>query len=64
MRSTLTRLWDDERGIETLEWLAIAVLVLIVAFAIYSGALQQGLLGVATTISEKISGAAGTIGGS
>jgi Flp pilus assembly pilin Flp len=56
-------LWSDERGIETLEWLAIAVLVLIVAFAIYSGALQQGLQSVATTISEKLSGAAGTIGG-
>jgi Flp pilus assembly pilin Flp len=64
MRSTLIRLWNDERGVETLEWLAIAVLLLIVAFAIYSGNLQKGLLDVATTISEKLSGAAGTLGGS
>jgi hypothetical protein len=64
MRPTLTRLWNDERGIETLEWLAIAVLLLIVAFAIYSGNLQKGLLDVATTISEKLSGAAGSLTGS
>jgi hypothetical protein len=64
MKITSERLWNGEKGIETLEWLAIAVLILIVAFAIYPGALQQGLLGVVTTIAEKLSTAASGIGGS
>jgi Flp pilus assembly pilin Flp len=57
------RLWDDENGIETLEWLAIAVLILIVAFAVYPGTLQQGLQNVATTIAAKLSEMAAGIGG-
>ena len=33
----------DESGIETLEWIAVGVLILIVAFAIYPGALPGAL---------------------
>jgi len=64
MNVTLKQLANDEKGLETLEWLAIAVLVLIVAFAVYPGALQKGLLDVATTITEKLSTAASSMGGS
>jgi Flp pilus assembly pilin Flp len=64
MKTMRHRLWDDENGIETLEWLAIAVLILIVAFAVYPGTLQQGLQDVATTISAKLSEMAAGIGGS
>ena len=53
----------DERGIETLEWLAVAVLILIVAFAIYPGTLQTGLDTVAAAITGALTTAAGSIGG-
>lgn len=44
----------DEHGIETLEWLAIAVLILIVAFAIYPGTLQEGLTTVVNNIVDTL----------
>jgi hypothetical protein len=53
----------DERGIETLEWLAVAVLLLIVAFAVYPGTLQNGLDTVAAAITGALATAAGSIGG-
>jgi hypothetical protein len=62
MKTMRQCLWDDENGIETLEWLAIAVLILIVAFAVYPGTLQQGLQNVATTIAAKRSEMAAGIG--
>ena len=55
-------MWS-ERGIETLEWLAVAVLILIVAFAIYPGTLQTGLEAVATAITGALTTSAGTLGG-
>jgi Flp pilus assembly pilin Flp len=64
MKTMRRRLWDDDNGLETLEWLAIAVLILIVAFAVYPGTLQQGLQDVATTIAAKLSEMAAGIGGS
>jgi Flp pilus assembly pilin Flp len=64
MNVALKRVSNDEKGIETLEWLAIAVLILIVAFAVYPGTLQKGLLDVVTTITEKLSTAASSMGGS
>ena len=64
MNGTLKHLSNDEKGIETLEWLAIAVLILIVAFAVYPGTLQKGLLDVVTTITEKLSTTASSMGGS
>ena len=56
-------MWSDERGIETLEWLAVAVLILIVAFAIYPGTLQTGLEAVATAITGALTTSAGSLGG-
>jgi hypothetical protein len=42
MSNILTALRTDEQGIETLEWLAVAVLIVIVAFAIYPGRFKVG----------------------
>jgi hypothetical protein len=64
MKTTLKYLRKDERGIETLEWLAIAVLILIVAFAIYPGTLQKGLQDVVDTIVGKLNESSSSIGGS
>jgi hypothetical protein len=46
----------DERGIETLEWIAIGALILGVAFVVYPGTLQPVLTGLVGTIGAALSG--------
>ncbi len=46
----------DERGLETLEWIAMGALILGVAFVVYPGTLQPALTGVVGTISGALSG--------
>jgi len=45
----------DERGIETLEWIAIGALILGVAFVVYPGTLQTALTTVVGNISAPLS---------
>jgi hypothetical protein len=44
----------DERGLETMEWIAIGALVLGVAFVIYPGVLQTALTTVVGNISTAL----------
>lgn len=60
---TLAAICTDDRGIETLEWLAIAVLILIVAFALYPTTLQGGLVTVVSNIMSFLSTQAASVGG-
>ena len=53
MSRVLIPLRADERGIETIEWLAVAVLILIVAFAIFP-ILQTGLTTVVNNITTAL----------
>jgi Flp pilus assembly pilin Flp len=46
----------DERGIETLEWIAIGALILGVAFAVYPGTLQTGLTTVVNNVVTALTG--------
>jgi Flp pilus assembly pilin Flp len=46
----------DEQGIETLEWIAIGVLILGVAFAVYPGSLQTGLTTVVGNVTTALTG--------
>jgi hypothetical protein len=46
----------DERGIETLEWIAIGALILGVAFVVYPGTLQPVLTALVGTIGAALSG--------
>lgn len=50
----------DERGIETLEWIAIGALILGVAFVVYPGTLQGALTTVVTNVGAALSGAVPT----
>jgi Flp pilus assembly pilin Flp len=59
----LAAICSDERGIETLEWLAIAVLLLAVAFALYPTTLQGGLVTVVSNITSFLSTQAASVGG-
>lgn len=45
---------SDERGIETLEWIAVAALIVAMAIFIYPGALQSALSTVISEISSKL----------
>jgi Flp pilus assembly pilin Flp len=53
MKDLVTTLRTDEQGIETIEWLAVAVLILIVAFAIFP-VLQTGLTTVVNNITTAL----------
>jgi len=46
----------DERGIETLEWVAIGALVLGMAFVVYPGTLQGGLITLVGNIVTALTG--------
>ena len=46
----------DERGIETLEWIAIGALILGVAFVVYPGTLQPALVTLVGNIGTALSG--------
>ena len=48
----------NEEGIETLEWIAIAVLIVIgVAFALYAGPLKTAVSNAITSVSSHLSSA-------
>ncbi len=55
IRKILTYL-ADERGIETLEWIAMGALILGVAFVVYPGTLQPALTALVGTISGALAG--------
>ena len=46
----------DERGIETLEWIAVAALIVALAIAVYPGTLQTALEDVISDISTALTG--------
>lgn len=56
MKNFLKRLWQEEDGAETAEWVVIVALLVVVAIAIYNGILRTTLSGVVTNISTSISG--------
>jgi Flp pilus assembly pilin Flp len=46
----------DERGIETLEWIAVGALILSVAVVVYPGTLQTALTTVVGNIGTALTG--------
>jgi Flp pilus assembly pilin Flp len=46
----------DESGIETLEWIAVAALIVALAIAVYPGTLQTAITAVIADISGKLVG--------
>ncbi len=46
----------DERGIETLEWIAVGALIVALAIAVYPGTLQTALEAVIAEISTALVG--------
>jgi Flp pilus assembly pilin Flp len=54
MKQFLLKLWQDETGAETAEWVVIVGLILAVAITIYTGVLQDALSQLVTRISTII----------
>jgi hypothetical protein len=46
----------DERGVETLEWIAVGALIVALAIAVYPGTLQTALEAVIAEISTALVG--------
>lgn len=46
----------DERGVETLEWIAVGALIVALALAVYPGTLQTALEAVIGDISTALTG--------
>ena len=46
----------NEKGIETLEWIAVGALIIAVALVVYPGTLQDGLVAVVDKITGKLAG--------
>ena len=44
----------DERGVETLEWIAVGARIVMLAVAVYPGTLKAGIDGVITDITNKL----------
>ena len=59
MKNFLLRLWKEEEGAETAEWLIVVALIATVAAALYAGVLEDALTG-AITYNETIITGLGT----
>ena len=46
----------DERGVETLEWIAVGALIVALAMAVYPGTLQTGINTVIGNIVTALTG--------
>jgi Flp pilus assembly pilin Flp len=57
MKQFLLKLWQDEEGAETAEWLVIAALITVVGTAVYPGVLQPALTGLVGSISGMVTSA-------
>ena len=54
MNDFFVRLWKEEDGIETVEWIFIAAVILAVAAGAYAGGLGDAITGVITDISTAL----------
>jgi len=56
MMKTVLGYVRDERGIETLEWIAVGALIVALALAVYPGTLQAAINAVISDISSALTG--------
>jgi Flp pilus assembly pilin Flp len=58
MFKTIWSYVNDERGVETLEWIVVGALIVAVGIAVYTGALQGQLVSAVNAIGGTITGLA------
>ena len=54
MKQFFLKLWQDEAGAETAEWLVIVALIVVVAVAVYNTTLSQMLSDLITSIRQLL----------
>ena len=54
VRGIFKRLFVEQEGAETAEWVAIVALIVVVAVAVYTGVLKNGLQDVVGSIENKV----------
>ena len=54
MLQRLARYVQDQRGVETLEWILIGALIVAVGIAVYPGTLKPALQGSISTVGSTI----------
>jgi Flp pilus assembly pilin Flp len=54
MNKFLMKLWKEEEGAETAEWLVIVALIVAVAILVYNGVLKTALTGLVAKIGGAI----------
>ena len=57
MKTLLMRLWTDESGAEIAEWVAVVALVVVVAFGVYTGVLDETLSDIAGSLGVEVAAA-------
>jgi Flp pilus assembly pilin Flp len=56
MKKFLLKLWQNEEGAETAEWLVIVAILVVVAIAVYDATLVGALDGIVGQISAAVNG--------
>lgn len=57
MKTLLMRLWRDESGAELAEWVAVVALVVVIAFGVYTGVLDETLSDIAGGFGVEVAAA-------
>ena len=52
-----TRLWEEEDGADTAEWVVITAMVIAVAVVVYNGVLSDSLVDAVDSIDVKVAAA-------
>jgi Flp pilus assembly pilin Flp len=57
MKTLFTRLWEEEDGADTAEWVVITAMVIGVAVVVYNGVLSDSLVDAVDSIDVKVAAA-------
>ena len=57
MKDFLLKLWKNEEGAETAEWILVVALIVAVAIIIYTGVLQTSLSTAVTNVGSTVTSA-------
>ena len=57
MKNLFTRLWEEEDGADTAEWVVITAMVIGVAVVVYNGVLSDSLVDAVDSIDVKVAAA-------
>jgi Flp pilus assembly pilin Flp len=57
MKTLFTRLWEEEDGADTAEWVVITAMVIGVAVVVYNGVLSDSLVEAVDSIDVKVAAA-------